>query len=116
MGEIIFLWTWRNVEHIATHGVEPDEAEFVIRGARRPYPSSVGDKKWAVWGKTADGRLLQVVFVRALIEDVQPEEYQQLALHERAAMERGEKAVRVIHARDLTDVEKRRFRRRKRRT
>ncbi|MGB7156911.1 MAG: hypothetical protein WBD40_02525 [Tepidisphaeraceae bacterium] len=115
MEEIIFLWSWRNVEHIGKHDVEPDEAEYVARGANRPYPEATGDEKWAVWGATTTGRLLQVIFVRVRIEDVQAEEFEQLEWHERVALEKGEAAARIIHARDLTDSEKRRLRRRKRR-
>ncbi|HEV2295472.1 MAG TPA: hypothetical protein VGR35_16605 [Tepidisphaeraceae bacterium] len=116
MEEIIFLWSWRNVEHIGKHGVEPDEAEYVVKDAKRPYPEATGDEKWAVWGATAAGRLLQVIFVRVRIEGVEADEFQQLEWHERAALEDGEAAVRIIHARDLTDSEKRRLRRRKRRS
>ncbi len=116
MEEVIFLWSWRNVEHIGKHDVEPDEAEYVAKAAKRPYPEATGDEKWGVWGDTAAGRLLQVIFLRVRIEDVQPEEYQQLELHERAALEDGDVAVRIIHAHDLTESEKRRLRRRKRRS
>ena len=83
-----FLWTDWNVEHIGRHGVGPEEAEAVVVEAKSPYPRSRPDRKWLVWGPTAEGKLLQVVFVRA----------------------HGD-AVFVIHARPLTDAEKRRHRR-----
>jgi uncharacterized DUF497 family protein len=85
-----FRWNEWNEEHISEHGVEPEEAEFVVRNARAPFPEARGDEKWRVCGQDANGRYLQVVFV------LDPDD-----------------AIFVIHARRLTDKEKRRFRRRK---
>jgi hypothetical protein len=87
-----FRWNDANTEHLAGHGVWPHEAEQVVRQARSPYPLYRADGKWLVWGRGQGGRYLQVVFV--LDED---------------------EAVFVIHARPLTNREKRRFRRRSRR-
>ncbi len=84
-----FRWNNWNVEHIGRHGVTPDEAELVVRHAKRPYPLYREDDKWLVWGRGHGGRLLQVIFV---IDD--------------------EGSLFVIHARPLTDKEKRRYRRR----
>lgn len=85
-----FRWNDWNREHVEKHGVGPEEAEFIVRAARAPYPEERGDDKWRVWGQSADGRYLQVVFV-VDIDDT----------------------VYVIHARPLNDREKRRFRKRK---
>ena len=112
--DVIFLWSWRNVDHIGEHGVTPAEAEHVVRHARSPSPEAKGHEKWMVHGETEERRLLQVVFVRARLDDVQPEEFERLALFERAALQDGEPAVRIIHARDLTELERRRLRRRRR--
>lgn len=87
-----FRWNEWNVEHIARHGVSPEEAESVVRHARRPYPLYHKDEKWLVWGRGNGGRFLQVIFV--LDED---------------------DSVFVIHARPLTEREKKRYRRRMRR-
>ena len=87
-----FRWNLPNIEHIARHGVEADEAEDVVRGARRPYPLAVEDDTFLVRGRTRAGRLLQVVFV------LDPDD-----------------TVYVIHARPLTEAEKRRITRRARR-
>jgi len=87
-----FRWNDWNIEHIAEHGVDPEEAELVIRRAERPYPTHRGDGKWLVWGRGRGGRLIQVVFV-----------------------EDEDGTVYVIHARPLTEHEKRRWRRRMRR-
>jgi uncharacterized DUF497 family protein len=57
----------------------------VVETVRSPFPRRIEDDKWVVWGSTSGGRLLQVVFV---LDD--------------------NGTVFVIHARDLTDREKRR--------
>jgi uncharacterized DUF497 family protein len=110
---MLFLWSSRNIEHIAKHGVTLEEGGYVVNNAKPPFPESVGDHKKSVWGRTRAGRYLQVIFVYAEIEDVEVDEYAQLAPHERLALEDGETAVRIIHARDLTKDEMRRLRRRK---
>lgn len=86
---MIFKWNAWNEEHIAAHGIEPEGAEEVILDARSPFPLVQDDEKYLVWGPTAAGRLLQVVFV------IDPSD-----------------AIFVIHARPLTDREKKRYRRR----
>ncbi len=82
-----FRWDDWNLDHVTDHGVTVEEAEAVIENAASPYPLHREDDKWLVWGRGSGGRLLQVVFV---IDD---------------------DSVYVIHARPLTDREKRRFRR-----
>ena len=86
-----FRWNRWNEEHVGTHDVAPEEAEEVVLGAQPPFPLVEGDDKYLVWGPTGAGRLLQVVFV------IDPDD-----------------AVFVIHARPLTEKEKKRFRRRMR--
>ena len=86
---IEFRWNDWNTEHIERHGVSPHEAEHVVEGARQPYPLERGDGKWLVWGRGQGDRWLQVVFVT----DV-------------------DGTVFVIHARPLTENERRRARRR----
>jgi uncharacterized DUF497 family protein len=111
---MILLWSPRNEQHLEKHGVNPEEAESVIRRAKPPDPENVGDGKRAVWGQTSSGRYLQVIYIYVETEEVEPDEYERLALHHRIALEAGEEAVRVIHARDLTKAEKRQFSRRRR--
>jgi len=41
----VFLWSWRNEEHIGVHRVRVAEAEQVVRNARPPIPQSVGDSE-----------------------------------------------------------------------
>lgn len=86
-----FRWNQWNVEHLVNHGVEPDEAEEVLREARSPYPRRIGEDKLLVWGRGRGGRLLQIIFV---MDD--------------------DGMVFVIHGRELTDREKRRYRRKRR--
>jgi uncharacterized DUF497 family protein len=86
-----FRWNEWNVEHIAKHGVPPEEAEMVVRGARNPFPRRIEEDKWLVWGRGRGGRFLQVIFV------LDPDE-----------------TVYVVHARPLIGQEKRRFRRKNR--
>ena len=86
-----FRWNQWNVEHLANHGVDPEEAEEVVASAASPYPRHIGDDKMLVWGPGSGGRLLQVIFV---IDD--------------------DGTAFVIHARELTIREKGVYRRRKR--
>ena len=88
-----FRWNDWNRQHIARHGISPDQAEKVVLGARRPYPSYEGDGRWLVRGQDAAGDYLQVISV----VDPAPAE-----------------SLYVIHARPLTDREKRNLRRRRR--
>ena len=85
-----FRWNQWNVEHLANHGVDPDEAEDVVRRARGPYPRRIGDDKLLVWGSGRGGRLLQIIFV----------------------MDEDGTAF-VIHGRELTSREKGQLRRRR---
>ena len=86
---MVFRWNDWNVDHIAEHGVSPEEAEWVAEHARRPYPEARADGKRFVIGRGYGGRWLQVIYI------YDPED-----------------VVYVIHARPLKDHEKRRVRRR----
>jgi uncharacterized DUF497 family protein len=110
--DMIPLWTWRNAEHLEKHDVAPSEAEEVVAAADPPYPEDLGDEKWMVRGQTSSGRWLQVVFVYVGLGDVEPDEFAQLRPDHRIALQDGDEAIRIIHARELTRREKRRTRRR----
>jgi len=43
-----FRWNSDNVDHLAEHGVSPEEAETVVRRAKAPYPRLIGDEKYLV--------------------------------------------------------------------
>lgn len=83
-----FRWNEWNVEHIARHGVAPEEAENVVRFAKNPFPRKIEEDKWLVWGRGTGGRFLQVIYVMD-----------------------QDRTVYIIHARSLDRREKRRFRR-----
>ena len=86
-----FRWIAWNRDHLAEHGVDWEEAETVIRQAKPPFPQQIGDEKLLVMGHGQGGRFLQVIYV------VDPDD-----------------TIFVIHARPLTDREKKRYRQRKR--
>jgi uncharacterized DUF497 family protein len=86
-----FRWNEWNLEHIAEHGVSPEEAEYVVEYPDARYPEQAGDDKYRVRGQSAGGRYLQVVYIFDPLD-----------------------VVYVIHARDLTNREKRKLRRRRR--
>lgn len=46
-----FRWIGWNRDHIAEHGVEPAEAEMVVRHARPPFPIKLEEDKWLVKAK-----------------------------------------------------------------
>lgn len=87
-----FRWNDWNVDHILRHGIVPGEAESVVLNAEPPYPSYEGDGRYLVRGQSDTGRYLQVAYV---VDD-------------------DSRTFYVIHARPLTEAEKRRLRRRRR--
>jgi uncharacterized DUF497 family protein len=86
-----FRWNEWNIEHIGSHGVDPEEAELVVRQAKQPFPLRYPDEKFLVWGLGRGGRFLQVIYI----------------------LDDDDRAY-VIHARPLSEREKRQFRRRRR--
>jgi uncharacterized DUF497 family protein len=87
--EYRFRWNAWNREKVQRHNVSPEEAQYVIRHARRPFPMRVERQKRIVWGQTAAGEYLQVIY---LLEN--------------------DDEVYIIHARPLAHGEKKRLRRR----
>lgn len=49
-----FWWNQQNIDHIAEHGVDPYEAEIVIRNAHLIKKSTKG--KYTAYGQTDSGR------------------------------------------------------------
>lgn len=86
-----FRWNAWNLDHATKHGVSREEAERIVENARPPDPEERGDDKWRVVGRGQGDRWVQVIF---LVDD--------------------DGSIYVIHARPLTDHEKRRHRRRMR--
>ena len=101
----VYSWNEWNVAHIAQHDVRPREAEYVIAHANHSFPASIGQGKWMVRGKTRSGRWLQVIFVYPDDSEIDPDS---LTISDLIAFSEGDvQAVYVIHARELTDNEKR---------
>jgi hypothetical protein len=95
--------------HIAEHDVEPYEAMYVLEHPKPPYPREVGNGKVQVWGKTEHGRFLQVIYMFPDDEDI---DISYLEPEDRLDFLAGEEElVYVVHARDLTNNERRAFRR-----
>lgn len=109
---MIFAWDDLNRDHIARHGVNPEEAEHVVRHAENPFPQSVEDDKFVVWGVTEGGRHLQVIFVFKTPDEIS---YESLAIEDWMDIEAGNASdvIRVIHAMELTDAMKHRLRKRR---
>jgi uncharacterized protein len=65
----VFDWDDGNVEHIARHGLDPDDVEEALLDPRRigaPARNSEGERRWAVLGATISGRIVLVVFTRGV--------------------------------------------------
>src|SRR5687768_7348039 len=105
------LWDRRSRDHIAKHGVTPHEVDDLLAGHRPPFPQDIGDGKYLAQGATQQGRFLQVIFVYRAIETL---DWPMLDWEDRLQLleEEDEEVVYVIHARELTDAEKRKLRRR----
>lgn len=88
MNHYDFRWIEWNIEHIGEHGVSPEEAECVVRHEKPPWPRRQGEREFRVRGHTFAGDWLQVIYV--VDEDGR---------------------IFVIHARPLTEIEKRQCRR-----
>ena len=86
----VFRWNAWNRDHIARHGVTEEEAEWVVNRARPPYPEKAGDGKYLVRGQTEAGDYVQVIYI------FDPQD-----------------VVYVIHARPLSEREKKRYRKRR---
>ena len=90
MPEMEFEWDDANEEHIAEHGIMPDEAEEALSDAHRknqPAYNTPTERRRGVLGATEDGRILVVIYT----------------------YRRG--AIRVVTARDANEAERRRYRR-----
>ncbi|MGH2345814.1 MAG: BrnT family toxin [Chloroflexota bacterium] len=84
-----FQWDEANVEHIARHGITPEEAEEAYLDENRRYlsiPRTSRETRRALLGKTEDGRILFLVYTLRL------------------------RYVRILSTRDATSPEKRQYR------
>jgi uncharacterized DUF497 family protein len=88
-----FRWMGWNLEKIGKHGLGSDEVEYVANHARRPFPKPIGNDKWVVIGATVGGKWIEAIYV---IDD-------------------DGTTLFVIHARPLTQRERHRHHRNRRR-
>ena len=89
----------------------PAETEFVVESAEPPWPQQKGEGKLVVWGPTAAGRLLQVIFVLKPPDEV---EFESLTVEQWSDLDEDDRIVYVIHAMELTAAMKRQYRKRRR--
>ena len=112
---IVFSWSvgpggTSSTFNISKHDVTPAEAEHVVRHARPPFPRKIGNDKWQAWGRTREGRYLQVIYAEPAEDEI---DIDSLSDADLIAYSDGQAAVLyVIHAMDLTDEQKRYVRRR----
>jgi uncharacterized protein len=86
-----FDWDDANVEHIARHGVSPEEAEQAYLDGNRCSVSiarHATEPRWGLLGKTENDRILHLVYTLR------------------------RRYVRIFSVRDATSEEKRRYRKR----
>jgi uncharacterized DUF497 family protein len=81
-----FEWDDGNADHIARHGLSPDEVEEAFAGTLKIRKTR--DGRYLAFGETLDGRLVLAVFEKL-----------------------AEGRVRVVTARDMDDAERRLYRR-----
>lgn len=84
-----FRWNEWNVNHIGEHGVKPEQAEYVVRRPRAPFPQESADGRFLVMGPEQNRLLLRVAYVLD-----------------------ADGTVYVIHAMPLSEHDKKRYRRR----
>jgi len=62
MNNSVFDWDDANVDHIAEHGVEPEEAEEALLGDPLDIGFNIvdGEERWNYVGETSVGRILRV--------------------------------------------------------
>ena len=77
-----FEWDESNIEHIARHGVNPEEVEEAC--ANKPFVMRGRQGSYLIYSRTDDGRYLLVV-----------------------GRYKGQGVIRVITARDMTHAEQR---------
>ena len=68
MRSLTFLWTddagEGNATHVAEHGVDQDEFEYVVTFPKRgPEVSRSNSENLVVWGYTSSGRYLMAVYL-----------------------------------------------------
>ncbi|MGD0139834.1 MAG: hypothetical protein ABSD28_13225 [Tepidisphaeraceae bacterium] len=68
---IVFAWDDWNKKHVTKHGSNEADAKYIVSHAEDPFPRDMGDGKYLVWGKTASGDYLEVIFAFRVPEDLE---------------------------------------------
>jgi hypothetical protein len=58
----VFAWDAWNREHVTKHGSNATDAKYIVEHAEAPFPREVGGSKYLVWGRTAAGEYVEVIF------------------------------------------------------
>ena len=66
----VFAWDQWNKEHVENHGSNAKDAKYIIEHAQAPFPREIGGDKYLVWGQTASGEYLEVVFAFKIPEEL----------------------------------------------
>jgi uncharacterized DUF497 family protein len=104
-----FAWDGWNRNHIAKHGVSRAEAEWIVNHCRPPFPRTLGSGKFLVRGQTKAGRYLQVIYTFRSDDQI---DYESMDIEDIIALSEADSpSYYIVHARDLTDRERRAYRR-----
>jgi|SRR5690348_13442547 len=66
----VFAWDEWNRKHVKKHGSNLADAKYIVQHAENPFPREIGDGKYLVWGQTASGQYLQVIFAFKLPQEL----------------------------------------------
>jgi hypothetical protein len=107
---LVFAWDDWNKEHVTKHGSNAGDAKFVIEHAKEPFPREIGDGKYLVWGQTASGSYLEVIFAFKAPENLN---FRDLDLMDWSAIldYPGTVAIYICHAMLMTPKQLRKYRR-----
>jgi uncharacterized DUF497 family protein len=64
-GGLRFTWDVHNIDHLAQHDVQPEEAEQVLSGDILDLDYRItpdGEERWTALGQTASGRFLVIIW------------------------------------------------------
>lgn len=67
---IVFAWDDWNREHVKKHGSNAGDAKYIVEHAEPPFPREMGGGKYLVWGRTASGDYIEVIFAFRVPEDL----------------------------------------------
>ena len=66
----VFAWDDWNKKHVTKHGSNPRDAKYIVEHAEAPFPREIGDDKYLIWGRTASGDYLEVIFAFKVPEEL----------------------------------------------